>query len=114
MHTLWIMCAYCHEINGVGAVGFMNRGFDTKVSAAFDDPLEDSPCVFCGMCVDVCPVGALVPKQSVGKGRPGNLLPLRRFVPTGTGCGLELSVKDNEIVGVKETLPVLLTGAKPA
>ncbi len=92
----------CHEINGVGAVGFMNRGFDTKVSAAFDDPLEDSPCVFCGMCVDVCPVGALVPKQSVGKGRPWELATVKTVCPyCGTGCGLELSVKDNEIVGVK-------------
>ena len=36
----------CHEINGAGAIDFMNRGFGTKVTTAFDDPIEESSCVF--------------------------------------------------------------------
>ncbi len=92
----------CHEVNGAGAVGFMNRGFDSKVTAAFDDPLEDSPCVFCGMCVDLCPVGALIPKQSVRKGRPWELTGVKTVCPyCGTGCGLELFVSNNEVVGAR-------------
>ncbi len=92
----------CHEVNGVGAVGIMNRGFDSKVTAAFDDPLEDSPCVFCGMCVDLCPVGALIPKQSVRRGRPWELTTVKTVCPyCGTGCGLELFVSNNEVVGAK-------------
>jgi predicted molibdopterin-dependent oxidoreductase YjgC len=92
----------CHEINGAGAIDFTNRGFYTKVAPAFDDALETSSCVFCGMCVDVCPVGALTPKQGLRQGRPWELQKVRTTCPfCGTGCGLELSVKDDRVVGVK-------------
>ncbi|OGO30444.1 MAG: hypothetical protein A2Z29_05265 [Chloroflexi bacterium RBG_16_56_11] len=50
----------CGEVRGIGAVSFSRRGFDTVVSTAFDRPLQDSGCRFCGACVEVCPVGALL------------------------------------------------------
>ena len=92
----------CHEINGAGAIEFIKRGFDSKVTPAFDDPLEKSSCVFCGMCTDVCPVGALTPRQGMGKGRSWDLDKVKTICPyCGTGCGLELFVKDNVVVGVQ-------------
>jgi predicted molibdopterin-dependent oxidoreductase YjgC len=42
------------------------RGFDTHVSTAFDIGMTDSPCVFCGQCIGVCPTGALKPKIEWG------------------------------------------------
>ena len=42
------------------------RGHDTRVSTAFDIPMTDSPCVFCGQCIGVCPTGALKPKVEWG------------------------------------------------
>jgi NADH dehydrogenase/NADH:ubiquinone oxidoreductase subunit G len=42
------------------------RGFDTHVTTAFDIPIPESPCVFCGQCVGVCPTGALKPKIEFG------------------------------------------------
>ena len=49
----------CNEIQTVGALSAVERGFPAVVSTAFEKTLENSPCVFCGQCVAVCPVGAL-------------------------------------------------------
>ena len=49
----------CNEVQTVGALGAVNRGFDSVVMPAFDQALQDSECTFCGQCVAVCPVGAL-------------------------------------------------------
>jgi predicted molibdopterin-dependent oxidoreductase YjgC len=39
------------------------RGFDTHVTTSFEIGMTDSPCVFCGQCIGVCPTGALKPKM---------------------------------------------------
>lgn len=58
-----VMCrrceTICNEIQSVGALSAVNRGFTAVVSPAFEQDLEKSPCVMCGQCVQVCPVGAL-------------------------------------------------------
>lgn len=42
------------------------RGFETHVTTAFEQPLPASPCVYCGQCLGVCPTGALKPKIEFG------------------------------------------------
>lgn len=49
----------CNDIQTVGALGAVNRGFISTISPAFGANLADSECTFCGQCVAVCPVGAL-------------------------------------------------------
>lgn len=49
----------CNNVQTVGALGAVNRGFSSVVMPAFDQSLQDSECTFCGQCVAVCPVGAL-------------------------------------------------------
>ena len=49
----------CDEVMGVGALGLVNRGFDTVVKPNLEKPLAKSGCVSCGQCVSVCPTGAL-------------------------------------------------------
>ncbi len=91
----------CQEINGVEAIGLINRGFDSKVGAAYDAGLEDSPCEFCGMCVAVCPTGALVPKQAAGRGRAWQTKKVSTICPyCGVGCTLDLHVHDGKIAKV--------------
>lgn len=62
-YNLCILCGrcvqMCADVRGIGAIGWQNRGFDTTVGTAFDRPLQDSGCRFCGACVQVCPTGAL-------------------------------------------------------
>lgn len=48
------------------ALTLTNRGYDTQVITSFDVPMTESPCVFCGQCVGVCPTGALKPKVEWG------------------------------------------------
>jgi len=54
----------CNELRNIGAINFANRGHDTKVSTAFDLPLIDTNCQFCGACIDVCPTGAITSKNT--------------------------------------------------
>ncbi len=90
----------CHEINGAGAIDYAFRGFTSTISPAFGEPVENSPCVFCGMCVDICPVGALTPKLSKLKGRSWEINKVKTICPyCGTGCAIDLHVKDDKIVG---------------
>ena len=49
----------CNNIQSVGALSAVNRGFQAVVAPAFEQDMVDSPCVMCGQCVQVCPVGAL-------------------------------------------------------
>ena len=55
---------------GVGALGLVDRGFDTVVKPSLEKPLAESGCISCGQCVSVCPTGALQERQSVVKEVP--------------------------------------------
>jgi NADP-reducing hydrogenase subunit HndD len=58
-----IMCRrcemMCNEVQTVGALSAINRGFMATVAPAFEQNLEYSTCTYCGQCVAVCPTGAL-------------------------------------------------------
>ena len=58
-----IMCRrcenICNELQSVGALSGVNRGFMAVVATAFEQDIVDSACVMCGQCVQVCPTGAL-------------------------------------------------------
>ncbi len=58
-----IMCrrceVACNEVQTVGALSAVGRGFDAVVAPAGMLPLDQTKCTFCGQCVSTCPVGAL-------------------------------------------------------
>ena len=49
----------CNEVQTVGTFSKQNRGYETVVVTPYDKKTVDTPCVGCGQCVQVCPVGAL-------------------------------------------------------
>lgn len=49
----------CEELQGVGVLGFANRGTEALVIPAFDKPIASTECVNCGQCRVACPTGAI-------------------------------------------------------
>jgi len=49
----------CRDVQGIGILDFTKRGFNTEVAPAFDYSMKDVPCVYCGQCIQACPVAAL-------------------------------------------------------
>lgn len=66
-----IMCrrceTMCNEIQTCGILSAVNRGFGTFVGPAYNMPMVESSCTYCGQCVAVCPTAALTEINHVPK-----------------------------------------------
>jgi len=56
--------ATCKNIQNIGAIDCINRGFESCVSTSQNKSLNDVNCTFCGQCIVNCPVGALHEKET--------------------------------------------------
>src|SRR5271155_1437092 len=86
----------CDEGMGVKALGVANRGVVSEIVPNKGDHLE---CDECGMCIDICPVGALTSGAYRYHTRPWEM----NYVATpcahcGDGCKVTLSVRNNQIM----------------
>ncbi len=100
-----IMCRRCTRVcekrQGRDVISISNRGFDTKMSPAYDLPWSESTCESCGNCVSHCPTGALVSKDNQRHYRSYEVEKVRTSCPhCATGCQMDLLVKNNRVVGV--------------
>jgi NADH-quinone oxidoreductase subunit G len=55
----------CNKVQTVNVLSAVERGFETVIAPAFDLPMKDTACTFCGQCVAVCPTGALTEVNNV-------------------------------------------------
>ncbi|PLX73504.1 MAG: NADH dehydrogenase (quinone) subunit G [Desulfuromonas sp.] len=89
----------CDEIVGYGSYSFINRGFETKIATAFDRGLN---CEFCGQCVSMCPVGAILPRPFKFKARPWQIKEVDSVCSyCGNGCTITMGVKDNKVQTIR-------------
>ncbi len=94
--------AACQDERVEHILGFVERGSDVQVASGMSQPLFETDCTYCGECLQVCPTGALIEKQSRFMGRWWELERVETTCPyCGVGCAVELYVKDGRIVKVR-------------
>jgi predicted molibdopterin-dependent oxidoreductase YjgC len=100
-YNLCILCGrcvrVCNEVRGASAISFVFRGSRAVVGTAFDRPLLDSGCQFCGACVDACPTGSLYERAVRGEILPDEKR--ETICPfCSAGCALEVNLRKTRII----------------
>lgn len=94
----------CREIQGAEAVEFTGLGTASRPLVAGDQVMSGSACELCGLCVSMCPVGALIEKPSAHTGAEEEKV--RIICPyCGVGCSMYVRVRDNAVAGVSAGVP---------
>ena len=91
----------CHNVQVLGAIDFLGRGFDTRIGLPPGVPRDQSVCAECGNCIDVCPTGAIAAASELGAGRSWNTERVPTICPyCGAGCTLMLHVREGRVIKV--------------
>src|SRR3990172_1965915 len=104
-----VLCSRCIRIckaQDTNVLEFSGRGVGAKVVTGNEKPLQESGCTFCGSCVDVCPVNALLEADRWRKGREWEYEKVNSVcLSCGSGCSISVSTKDGEVVKINAGAP---------
>jgi len=90
----------CREVVGAGALGLVNRGFDTYVAPSMGNALYETTCESCGMCISTCPTGAITENVPFKPG-PVRLQPAETICNyCSVGCSISLDHKSRFVMHV--------------
>ena len=106
-YNLCITCGrcvrVCEEVRGDSAIAFVDRGGKALVGTSFGSSLLESGCEFCGACLDVCPVGALVEKENKWE-KPREI---KKTICTQCPVGCQLNLELNDFGRMIRVVPEL-------
>jgi formate dehydrogenase major subunit len=92
----------CGELVGNYTLGFEERGAKSFLVADYGVPMGESTCVSCGTCLQVCPTGALIDRQSAYRGRDVQVDTTHSICTAcSMGCGIKILSRDNQIVRIE-------------
>ncbi len=105
-YNLCIVCGrcvrVCEEVRGDSAITFIERAGQSLVGTSRGTSLLESGCEFCGACLDVCPVGALVERDN----KWDKAVRVERTVcphcPVGCQLNLEVNKREKLIRAIPE------------
>ena len=105
-YNLCIVCGRCvracEELRGDDAIGFTERSGQALVGTSFGTSLLESGCEFCGSCIDVCPVGALVERNHKWEKARRVERTICPHCPVGCQLNLEFNAQDTLIRAIPE------------
>ena len=105
-YNLCIVCGRCvracEELRGDDAIAFTERSGIALVGTSFGTSLLESGCEFCGACIDVCPVGALVERDHKWEKAVRTERTICPHCPVGCQLNLEVNARGQVIRAVPE------------
>lgn len=97
-----VLCGRCYRVcldyAGRNVFGMVGNGVETRITPVqisdskelLPVTLEEAGCIFCGQCVDVCPVGALTERERASAGREWELTAVSGVcLECSLGCPVE-------------------------
>ncbi|MBE0686087.1 MAG: (2Fe-2S)-binding protein, partial [Anaerolineaceae bacterium] len=104
-HNRCILCRRCvracAELVGNYTLGMEERGANTILVADLGVPLGSSSCISCGVCVQICPTGALIDRWSAYRGQEKDVNSTKTIcLGCSIGCGIEILHRDNNLIKI--------------
>ncbi len=105
-HNRCILCRRCiracNELAANNTLGVIYRGAKTRICADGDVPFGESSCVTCGTCLQICPTGALIDRQSAYAGRESQVERTKSVcLFCSVGCGTEIITRAGRVLRVE-------------
>ncbi|UCF90857.1 MAG: molybdopterin-dependent oxidoreductase [Desulfobacterales bacterium] len=105
-HNRCVLCRRCvracRELVANHTLDLRQRGALTMLSADMDVALAESSCVACGVCLDVCPTGALIDKRSAFMARADETERIQSICSQcSLGCGIEIVARRGHVLRIE-------------